>query len=57
MVAQGIIGYNHEGLSSYAWKNQKPPSLDAFFAGASNIIFTFGAPNSSANNALASQRL
>ncbi|EFN55688.1 hypothetical protein CHLNCDRAFT_133952 [Chlorella variabilis] len=42
MVAMGIIGYNDEGLQSVAWTDQTPPSLDGFFAGASNIIFTFG---------------
>ncbi|GAB4818758.1 hypothetical protein N2152v2_005804 [Parachlorella kessleri] len=42
MVAMGIKGYNDEGLSSQAWREQKPMGLDGFFAGASNIIFTFG---------------
>jgi hypothetical protein len=43
MVAMGIIGYNSNGLQSVAWTNQKPPQgVDGFFAGASNIIFTFG---------------
>eukprot|EP00887_Chlorella_sp_A99_P002750 scaffold6.g2750.t1 len=42
MVVLGISGYNRDGLNSVAWTNQTPPSLDAFFAGASNIIFTFG---------------
>lgn len=37
MVAMGIIGYNDEGLQSVAWTDQTPPSLDGFFAGASNV--------------------
>ena len=44
MVAMGIKGYNNEGLSSQAWKNQSPQGgWQGFFAGSSNIIFTFGA--------------
>lgn len=42
MVAMGIKGYNNGGLQSVAWTDQKPQSLDGFFAGASNIIFVFG---------------
>jgi hypothetical protein len=42
MVSMGIKGYNDGGLQSVAWTDQKPVSLDGFFAGASNIIFVFG---------------
>ncbi|KAL4441475.1 hypothetical protein ABPG77_001979 [Micractinium sp. CCAP 211/92] len=41
MVAMGIKGADDQGLNSAAWDNNVP-SLSAFFAGASNIIFTFG---------------
>jgi len=43
MVVMGIKGSNDQGLSSVPWTNQKPPSLDSFFAGTSNFFFTFGA--------------
>jgi len=43
MVAMGIQGSNGQGLNSEVWTNQKPPSLDSFFAGTSNFFFAFGA--------------
>lgn len=43
MVALGIIGSGSTGLKSDAWTNQSPNGgWEGFFAGASNIIFTFG---------------
>lgn len=44
MVAMGIKGSGNEGLKSQPWTNQTPAAgWEGFFAGASNIIFTFGA--------------
>jgi hypothetical protein len=37
----GVVGIKN-GLKSEPWTNQSPSSLTGFFAGASNIIFTFG---------------
>ncbi|KAI7843624.1 hypothetical protein COHA_002864 [Chlorella ohadii] len=43
MVAMGIKGSGNEGLKSQAWTDQTPSAgWEGFFAGASNIIFTFG---------------
>ncbi|PSC69121.1 auxin transporter 1 [Micractinium conductrix] len=42
IVVMGIQGADGQGLQSSPWTDQKPESLDGFFAGASNIIFTFG---------------
>ena len=43
MVAMGIKGSDNQGLKSQAWTDQTPSAgWEGFFAGASNIIFTFG---------------
>ncbi len=38
MFSQGI----KNGLKAEAWTDENPKSVYNFFAGASNIIFTFG---------------